>query len=119
MLFISTLDKILSMMKDFKVDDKRFEVLKEARIRELKNMEMDQPHKQGIITFFRLFYFLGLVFVLLAIIYNKSFFNKNRKTGSQVIVIDIFCTKRPSINYVAKNIAFLTVSQSRSQKSYF
>ena len=73
MLFIFTLDKILSMMKDFKVDDKRFEVLKEARIRELKNMEMDQPHKQGIITFFGLFYFLGLVFVLLAIIYNKSF----------------------------------------------
>ena len=35
-------------MKDFKVDEKRFEVLKEARIRELKNMEMDQPHKQGM-----------------------------------------------------------------------
>lgn len=41
------LDKILSMMKNFKVDDKRFEVLKETRIRELKNMEMDQPHKQA------------------------------------------------------------------------
>lgn len=41
------LDKILSMLKDFKVDEKRFEVLKEARIRELKNMGMDQPHKQA------------------------------------------------------------------------
>ena len=27
--------------------------------------------------------------------------------------------KGPSINYVAKNLTFLTVSQSRSQKSYF
>ena len=38
------LDKIIKQMKSFVVDEQRFEVLKEAFIRALKNFEMEQPH---------------------------------------------------------------------------
>lgn len=41
------LDKIISAMRSFKVDQDRFEVLKEAFVRALKNFEMEQPHSHA------------------------------------------------------------------------
>jgi len=38
------LDKIIKQMKSFVVDGRRFEILKEAYVRALKNFEMEQPH---------------------------------------------------------------------------
>ena len=38
------LDKLIMQMKSFTVDVRRFEVLKEAYVRALKNFEMEQPH---------------------------------------------------------------------------
>ena len=41
------LDKIMVLMKNFAVDEARFDVLKEAHIRALKNFEMEQPHSHA------------------------------------------------------------------------
>ena len=41
------LEKIISSMKNFVVDEKRFEVLKEPYIRGLRNFDMEQPHSHA------------------------------------------------------------------------
>ncbi|XKL64356.1 hypothetical protein PGB90_004442 [Kerria lacca] len=41
------LNKVITRMTDFKVDPKRFEIIKEIFIRSLKNFETEQPHKHA------------------------------------------------------------------------
>ncbi|XP_067129485.1 insulin-degrading enzyme [Centruroides vittatus] len=42
------LQKIMDKLTNFKIDPKRFEILKEAYIRGLKNFEAEQPHQHAI-----------------------------------------------------------------------
>lgn len=42
------LEKIMDKMVSFKVDPKRFEVLKEAYVRGLKNFEVEQPYQHAV-----------------------------------------------------------------------
>uniref|UniRef100_A0A1B6DGR0 Peptidase M16 C-terminal domain-containing protein n=1 Tax=Clastoptera arizonana TaxID=38151 RepID=A0A1B6DGR0_9HEMI len=42
------LEKIMDRMTNFKIDPKRFEIIKEAYIRSLKNFETEQPYQHGM-----------------------------------------------------------------------
>ena len=41
------LEKIFTRFTDYKVDEDRFQILKEAYIRGLKNFKMEQPHQHA------------------------------------------------------------------------
>ena len=42
------LDKIMDRLTKFKVDPKRFKILKEAYTRGLKNFQAEQPHQHAV-----------------------------------------------------------------------